>query len=118
MRVLINIDVPDVERALAFYTQAFGLTVRRRLGGDGVELAGWPAPVFLLRKEAGSIGVADQRRTYERHWTLCISMWWSTTSKGPLCVRLRQAPCLSRTRALPSGAGSRCSPTRSGTASA
>jgi predicted enzyme related to lactoylglutathione lyase len=61
--VLINIDVPDLERAFAFYGQAFGLTVRRRFGTDGVELAGWPSPVFLLRKEAGSIGAGSQRRT-------------------------------------------------------
>lgn len=69
LSVLINIDVPDMESGLAFYTRAFGLTVRRRLGDGGAELAGWPAPVFLLRKEAGSIGAGDQRRTYERHWT-------------------------------------------------
>jgi predicted enzyme related to lactoylglutathione lyase len=69
MSVLINIDVPDLERALAFYIHAFGLTVRRRLGAGVVELAGWPVPVFLLRKEAGSIGAGDQRRHYERHWT-------------------------------------------------
>ena len=69
LSVLINIDVPDLERALAFYMQAFGLTVRRRFGGDGAELAGWPVPVFVLRKEAGSIGAGEHRRTYERHWT-------------------------------------------------
>jgi predicted enzyme related to lactoylglutathione lyase len=69
MSVLINIDVPDLERALTFYMQAFGLTVRRRFGEGGAELVGWPVPVFLLRKEAGSIGAGDQRRSYERHWT-------------------------------------------------
>jgi predicted enzyme related to lactoylglutathione lyase len=69
MSVLVNIDVPDLESALAFYTQAFGLRVRRRLGEGAAELAGWPVPVFLLEKEAGSIGAGDQPRTYERHWT-------------------------------------------------
>ena len=69
MSVLINIDVPDLKRAFAFYEQAFGLTVRRQFGTDGMELAGWPSPVFLLRKEAGSIGAGNHRRTYERHWT-------------------------------------------------
>ena len=33
------------------------------------ELTGWPAPLFLLRKEAGSTGAGKSRRTYERHWT-------------------------------------------------
>ena len=35
MSVLINIDVPDLARAIAFYSQAFGLTVKRRFGADG-----------------------------------------------------------------------------------
>jgi predicted enzyme related to lactoylglutathione lyase len=69
LTLLVNIDVPDIKRGVAFYTQAFGLTLRRRFGRDGVELAGWPAAVFLLKKEAGSIGAGDQRRHYGRHWT-------------------------------------------------
>jgi lactoylglutathione lyase len=67
--VLVNIDVPDLPSAVAFYAQAFGLSVRRRFGEDGVELTGWPVPIFLLRKAAGSIGAGDSRRSYERHWT-------------------------------------------------
>ena len=69
MTVLINIDVPDLKRAVAFYTEAFDLKVIRRFGEDGAELAGWPVSLFLLEKPAGSIGAADQPRTYERHWT-------------------------------------------------
>ena len=69
MSPLINIDVPDLARAIAFYTEAFGLVVTRRFGSDGAELAGWPIPVFLLRKEAGSVGAGNSLRTYERHWT-------------------------------------------------
>lgn len=69
MGVLINVDVPDLRGAVAFYTGAFGLTVRRRLGARAVELAGWPVPLFLLQQEAGSVGAGDDRRTYERHWT-------------------------------------------------
>ncbi|HET6473281.1 MAG TPA: hypothetical protein VFG38_15660 [Pseudomonadales bacterium] len=30
--VLINIDVPDLDRAIAFYRHGFGLSVARRLG--------------------------------------------------------------------------------------
>ena len=64
MTLLLNIDVPDVEAGVRFYTAAFGLKVGRRFGTDFVELLGWPAPVYLLTKAAGS----DLRR-YERHWT-------------------------------------------------
>jgi predicted enzyme related to lactoylglutathione lyase len=69
MTVLINIDVPDLKRAIGFYTEAFDLKVVRRFADDGAELAGWPVSLFLLEKPAGSIGAADQPRTYERHWT-------------------------------------------------
>ncbi len=69
MNVLINIDVPNLEAALAFYMSAFGLSVRRRFGGQGAELAGWPVSVFLLEKRAGTKGAGNALRTYERHWT-------------------------------------------------
>jgi predicted enzyme related to lactoylglutathione lyase len=69
MTVLINIDVPDLHSAVAFYTRAFGLTVKRRFGEEVVELAGWPAACFLLQKEAGSMGAGNDRRSYARHWT-------------------------------------------------
>jgi predicted enzyme related to lactoylglutathione lyase len=69
MNVLINIDVPDLEAGLAFYMSAFGLTVRRRFGGQGAELTGWPVSLFLLQKLAGTKGAGDMLRTYERHWT-------------------------------------------------
>jgi predicted enzyme related to lactoylglutathione lyase len=69
MNLLINVDVPDVTRGIAFYTAAFGLTVGRRFGDDMAELIGWPSPVYLLRNDAGTIGAGTNRRSYERHWT-------------------------------------------------
>ena len=68
---ILNIDVPDIEAALAFYTSAFELSVGRRFDSDFVELLGGQTKVYLLRKAAGSsIGPngGDQRR-YDRHWT-------------------------------------------------
>lgn len=69
MTLLLNIDVPDVETALRFYTTAFDLKVGRRFGADFVELLGWPAPVYLLTKAAGTIGAGGDTRRYSRHWT-------------------------------------------------
>jgi predicted enzyme related to lactoylglutathione lyase len=69
MTLLLNIDVPDVETGVRFYTQAFGLAVGRRFGKDFVELLGWPATVYLLTKEAGTIGAGGDKRRYSRHWT-------------------------------------------------
>ena len=67
--LLINIDVPDLDRAVAFYSQAFGLAVTRRLGTEVVELGGWPVRLYLLQKPSGSIGAANTLRRYDRHWT-------------------------------------------------
>ena len=69
MSLLLNIDVPDVESGVRFYTTAFGLTVGRRFGTDFVELVGWPATVYLLAKKAGTVGAGGDLRRYERHWT-------------------------------------------------
>ncbi len=69
MTVLINIDVPDAETGVRFYTAAFGLKVGRRFGSDLVELLGWEAPVYLLSKKAGTVGAGGDLRRYERHWT-------------------------------------------------
>ncbi len=71
MDLLINIDVDDLDRAIAFYTRVFELTPGRRFGPAAVELLGATSPVYLLRKPAGSIPAraAEQLRTYQRHWT-------------------------------------------------
>ena len=56
MNLLINIDVPDLTRAIAFYTAAFGPSVTRRLGPEVAELDGRPARLHLLQKSPGSLG--------------------------------------------------------------
>lgn len=71
MRILVNIDVPDLEAAIDFYARAFGLTLHRRLGATGAEMLGAPAPIYLLQKAAGTpaAGAVRQPRDYSRHWT-------------------------------------------------
>lgn len=69
IRLLINLDVDDLERGVSFYTSALGLTIGRRFGGAGVELLGAEAPIYLLAKAAGSEGAPGARRSYARHWT-------------------------------------------------
>lgn len=69
MDLLINIDVPDLARGVAFYTTAFDLKVTRRFGDGGVELSGWPVRLYLLQKPEGTVGAGDDHRRYGRHWT-------------------------------------------------
>jgi predicted enzyme related to lactoylglutathione lyase len=69
--LLINIDVPDIERAIAFYTSAFDLSLSRRFGSDYVELLGAQAPIYLLQKAGDTPPYrgAQLARNYTRHWT-------------------------------------------------
>jgi predicted enzyme related to lactoylglutathione lyase len=69
MALLLNIDVPDLALAERFYTAAFDLTVGRRFGDEVLELLGWPAPLYLLKKAAGTVAAGEDRRRYGRHWT-------------------------------------------------
>jgi predicted enzyme related to lactoylglutathione lyase len=71
MDIMVNIDVPDLDRALAFYTQGLGLSVGRRLGPDIVELLGASSSIYLLMAPEGSRATAkgSGARDYGRHWT-------------------------------------------------
>ena len=70
-RVLINLDVDELERAVTFYTEAFELRVGRRFDPGVVELLGAEAPMYLLAKAAGSTPFegASEPRAYTRHWS-------------------------------------------------
>ena len=69
--LILNIDVPDIEAGIAFYTAAFELEVGRRFDRAFVELLGAEVKIYLLEKAAGTkIGPAsDRARLYERHWS-------------------------------------------------
>lgn len=67
----VNIDVPELDRAVHFYEQALGLRVARRIGPGAVELLGAEVPIYLLEAPAGSSPLprAKAQRDYARHWT-------------------------------------------------
>ena len=69
--ILVNIDVDDLDRAVAFYTSLLELKVGRRFGAAGVELVGGSAPLYLLVKPADTAvsPASSDRRRYARHWT-------------------------------------------------
>jgi len=71
MDLLVNVDVDDLEKAVRFYSAAFGLRIGRRFGAVGVEMLGSSAPIYLLVKEAGTpaADTTSQVRSYARHWT-------------------------------------------------
>lgn len=71
MRMLVNIDVPELAPAIDFYTSALGLHLARTLDDDVAELTGASCEIYLLANHAGTkaaSAAADSRR-YSRHWT-------------------------------------------------
>ena len=62
MDVHVYIGVTDLEHGIAFYTQALGLSLRRRLRPNWVELEGASVPVFLL--------VSNRPRDFAGPWTV------------------------------------------------
>ena len=71
MRMIVNIDVPELAPAIAFYTTALELKLTRILDDDVAELTGGSSVIYLMAKPAGSAPVAavPEGRRYARHWT-------------------------------------------------
>ena len=70
-RLIVNVDVDDLDRAVRFYTAALGLRVGRRFTGGGIELLGAEAPIYMLVARPGTPPFPGARamRDYARHWT-------------------------------------------------
>jgi predicted enzyme related to lactoylglutathione lyase len=72
VQLLVNVDVGDLDRAIAFYTTALGLRVERRLFDSSVaEMVGASSKIYLIAKPAGSPTSLRtfSVRDYRRHWT-------------------------------------------------
>lgn len=71
MKILINVDVWDIDTAVRFYRSALGLKRGRRLGNYFAELTGGSSRIYLLREKQGSRPIPNRPTTrhYSRHWT-------------------------------------------------
>jgi predicted enzyme related to lactoylglutathione lyase len=71
VKIIINVDVPELEPAIRFYTAALGLVHSRTLDDDVAELTGASATLYLLCKAAGTTAVKAPpvTRDFARHWT-------------------------------------------------
>jgi predicted enzyme related to lactoylglutathione lyase len=71
LQLRVCIDVDDLEKGIAFYREALGLSLGRRLGTKWVEMLGASSPVDLLAEPAGTSPTprSSAVRDYRRHWT-------------------------------------------------
>lgn len=71
MKILVNIDVPELGPAIEFYSAALPLNLSRMIDEDVAELSGGSSVIYLLQMAVGSRpaqGLAHVR-DYARHWT-------------------------------------------------
>jgi predicted enzyme related to lactoylglutathione lyase len=71
LRVIVNIDVPELAPAIDFYGAALGLKLNRIMDEDVAELLGASCVIYLLQTPAGSNPTSKSTlaRNYSRHWT-------------------------------------------------
>jgi catechol 2,3-dioxygenase-like lactoylglutathione lyase family enzyme len=71
IKLLANIDVDDLDRAIEFYRDALGLQLGRRFYGKVAEMLGTSSAIYLLAKPTGSHTSVNspQHRDYQWHWT-------------------------------------------------
>ena len=71
MRIVVNIDVPELSSAIDFYSAALGLEYNRALDDDVAELRGASSAIYLLQNpsHSNSTGTITEARRYSRHWT-------------------------------------------------
>jgi predicted enzyme related to lactoylglutathione lyase len=72
LEIVVNVDVDDLEKAVAFYSTGLGLRIGRRLfEGTVAEMLGATSKIYLLSKPPGSAAIpnAATPREYNRHWT-------------------------------------------------
>jgi hypothetical protein len=71
MRIIVNVDVPNLTSATKFYCAALELKLSRIIDNDVAELIGASSVIYLLEKPSGSAPAssAAEPRRYSRHWT-------------------------------------------------
>lgn len=69
--VSVSIDVPNIEEAVRFYSEAFGFSKFAAPAPGVVLLHADNLNICLLEKRAGSraSSATEETRHYERHWT-------------------------------------------------
>lgn len=71
-RLIVNIDVPNLDSAIQFYTMGLGCELRRTLFETTIaEVLLDDAPIYLIEQKEGTKPYpgAERGRTFKRHWT-------------------------------------------------
>ncbi|MEO0997488.1 MAG: VOC family protein [Pseudomonadota bacterium] len=67
--VSVSVDVEDIAKAVAFYTNALDCEFKAKHTDDWQVLTLGGLDIHLLQKKEGTTAAASDSRRYERHWT-------------------------------------------------
>lgn len=101
MRLVINIDVPELGAAIDFYRNAIGLELSRIIDDDVAELTGSSSVIYLLANKTGSSAssAGAEARRYSRHWTpvhidFVVDDLLNATDKALKAGATRESDCI------------------------
>ncbi len=70
LKATVSIDVSDMAKAVTFYVEALGCQFKKKYADNWQVVSVGTLDLHIQEKAAGSIGAADDKRTYRRQWTL------------------------------------------------
>ncbi|RZI40278.1 VOC family protein [Herbaspirillum sp. HC18] len=108
MKMLVDVDVPDLQKGINFYCSAFDLHLERILDNDVAEIVGGSSTIYLLQKDEGSrcARPTPDTRNYSRHWTP-VHIDFVVDDLDPAVKRVMDAGAIRETECI-SWRGSKC----------
>lgn len=88
-KATVSIDVSDMTKALTFYVEALGCKFKKKYADDWQVVSVGTLDLHIQQKASGSIGAADQKRDYRRHWTP-VHLDFIVDDIEPICAKVEK----------------------------
>ena len=69
LKATVSIDVSDMKKAIEFYTQAVGCTLKKKYTDEWQVVSAGSLDIHIQQKDEGTVAAAECVRDYSRHWT-------------------------------------------------
>ncbi len=89
LKATVSIDVSDMAKAVTFYVEALGCQFKKKYADNWQVVSVGTLDLHIQEKAAGSIGAADDKRTYRRHWTP-VHLDFIVDDIDPVCAEIER----------------------------
>ncbi|GFE52453.1 glyoxalase [Roseobacter cerasinus] len=86
-KATVSIDVSDMTKALTFYVEALGCKFKKKYSDDWQVVSVGTLDLHIQQKASGTIGAADHKRDYSRHWTP-VHLDFIVDDIEPICAKI------------------------------